>query len=99
MRRVFRYQVVVGDRPTTITLTSDPRHVEAERLGVGPQAPHLVAFWAEYEDDAGSGLKRTFQVYGTGHPIPDGARYWGTTARTPEGLVWHLYELGRGVAE
>lgn len=94
-RRMLRYRVFVRDRPETRAISGDPLHVEAARLGVGPNAGHVVDFWAEgsFEDP---GIERTFQVFGTGHPIPEGARWWGTTARTDDGLVWHLYELSEG---
>lgn len=87
--RVFRYQVPVDDKLLAYSLTGDPLHVEADRTDTGV---HVVDFWAEHTDDRPAS-PRVFQVFGTGHPLPDGARYWGTTARTPEGLVWHLYEL------
>jgi hypothetical protein len=92
---MLRYFVVVNDRPQSLTLWANPRHVAAARLGVGPDAQHIVEFWVEgyfepYEDKA---VVRTFQVFGTGHPLPEGAVWRGTTDRTPEGLVWHLYEL------
>jgi hypothetical protein len=35
-----------------------------------------------------------FRVFGTGHQIPQNARWVATCPRTPAGLVWHLYELG-----
>lgn len=90
---MLRYQVIVNDRPQTIELYGgDPLRVAAARIGVGPGAAHAVDFWAEGSLEA-PGTKRTFQVFGTGHPLPEGARWWGTTDRTPEGLVWHLYEL------
>jgi hypothetical protein len=91
-RRMLRHWLVVGGSPKRIAIGGDPVHVEASRLGVGPDAQHTVEFWAEgsLEED---GTERTFQVFGTGHELPGGARWWGTTARTAEGLVWHLYEL------
>jgi hypothetical protein len=91
-RRMLRHWVVVGGAPKRIEVGGDPVHVEAARIGVGDQAPHIVEFWAEgsLEED---GTARTFQVFGTGHELPEGARWRGTTARTVEGLVWHLYEL------
>ncbi|MFI9558858.1 DUF7352 domain-containing protein [Nonomuraea endophytica] len=96
-RRMLRYQVIVNDRPQPIALQSDPLHVEAARIGVGVHAPHVVEFWAEGSlEDAGT--RRLFQVFGTGHELPEGARWWGTTARTAEGLVWHLYELPSGAS-
>ncbi|WP_442811729.1 MULTISPECIES: DUF7352 domain-containing protein [unclassified Streptosporangium] len=95
-RCMLRYQVVVNDRPQGFKLGGNPVHVEAARLGAGPQAQHLVEFWAEGRRLDGTEIERTFQVFGTGHPLPEGARWWGTTARTPEGLVWHLYEVPSG---
>lgn len=38
-------------------------------------------------------VARTLQVLGTGHELPLSAVWRGTTARTDDGLVWHLYEL------
>jgi hypothetical protein len=32
-------------------------------------------------------------AFGTGQPIPDGMRWVGTCNRTPDGFVWHLYEV------
>lgn len=94
-RAMFRYRVVVNDRPQAFQLSGDPLHVEAARLGVGPEAQHVVDFWAEGDDDFARDYRitRTFRVFGTGHPLPEHARWWGTTARTGEGFVWHLYEV------
>ncbi|MBQ1122629.1 hypothetical protein [Streptomyces sp. B15] len=98
-RRMLRHGLVVSDTPTQITLDGDPVHVAAARLGAGPNAQHIVEFWAEGSiEDTGTERTRTFQVIGTGHALPDGARHWGTTDRTPEGLVWHLYELPESTA-
>lgn len=91
-RRILRHRVYVNDTPQTREIHSDPMHVEAARLGVGPDAPHVVDFWAEGSIEE-AGQPRTFLVVGTGHPLPDGARWWGTAARTEEGLVWHLVEI------
>ncbi len=35
---------------------------------------------------------RTFQVIGTGHPVPEGGTYLGTVQQPP--YVWHVYEVG-----
>lgn len=94
-RRMLRHMVVVSDKPQTLKVGGDPVHVEAARIGVADNAPHVVEFWAEGRDwdEPDTRVSRTFQVFGTGHPLPEGAKWWGTTARTPEGLVWHLYEV------
>lgn len=95
---MLRYRVYVNDQPQICNIHSDPLHVAADKLGAGKDASHVVDFWAEGSFGE-SGTDRTFLVVGTGHPIPDGARWWGTTDRTPDGLVWHLYEINYGTVE
>lgn len=91
-RRMYRIFLVVTDTPKTFEMTAPPLHVEAARLGVGPNAQHTVDVWYEH-DDAMPEQSRTLQVFGTGHELPPGAIWRGTTARTDDGFVWHLYEL------
>lgn len=50
-----------------------------------------VDFWFRHDDDQPQEW-RWFQVVGTGHRLPDDARYAGTCLRTPEKIVWHLCE-------
>jgi hypothetical protein len=85
-RQMFRYVVPVDDEAHEFTLTGDPVAVAV----VGTS--HVVEFWAEHDGRAG-GTDRAFQVFGTGHPITDGAQWVGTCPRTSLGLVWHLYEV------
>jgi hypothetical protein len=85
-RRMFRYTVPVNGQPYPHSLTGDPVHV-----AVGA-TPAEVDFWAEHADGAPE-RARWFQVFGTGHPLPPGARYVGTCQRTQEGLIWHLFEI------
>jgi hypothetical protein len=84
-RRMFRYTVPVDDRPWTFDLTGDPVHVAN---GVTLDE---VDFWAEYAEGVPKAARR-FQVFGTGHPLPENARWVGTCPRV-SGLVWHLYEI------
>lgn len=84
-RRMFRYVVPVDDRPHAFRLTSSP--VAAAVTG----DRDAVEFWAESTGDPG--IARAFRVFGTGHALPDGARWAGTCPRTPDGLVFHLYEI------
>jgi hypothetical protein len=92
-RCMYRYTVPVDDRPHLVLLTSSPVHVANGRT------LDEVEFWAEHVSGAPE-VARAFQVFGTGHPLPENARYVGTGPRTREGIVWHLYELagkeGRG---
>ena len=86
-KTVHRHTVPVDDQPHTIRLTSNPHAVAAKRVGLG----YVVEFWAEHSGDEWA-VPRVFRVFGTGHPIPAAAKWWGTAGRV-DGLVWHLYEI------
>lgn len=90
MRAMYRYQVPIGE-PAEVDLTGDPVAVAVLPMCAG------LEFWAEHDDEA-QARPRTFTVAGTGHPLPHQAAYVGTAPRTPEGLVFHLYELLPGLA-
>lgn len=90
-KTVLRHEVPIDDQPHTFKLTCDPHAVATKRIGVAhANVTHRVEFWVEHED--GAAAEWTFQVFGTGQPIPSSARLIGTTERL-DGLVWHLYEL------
>jgi hypothetical protein len=91
MRAMFRYQVPVDDQPHLFTLTGDPVAVAPLWADAGSDPLMAVEFWAEHDDDAGAS-DRAFQVFGTGQPLPSGARWAGTCPRIA-GLVWHLMEV------
>ncbi|MGP3914351.1 DUF7352 domain-containing protein [Nonomuraea sp. 10N515B] len=93
-KTVLRYEVPIDGRPHTFKLTYGPHKVATKRIGVAhANVTHRVEFWVEHEDrDGVTAVERTFQVFGTGQPIPASAMWCGTTERL-DGLVWHLYEL------
>ena len=84
-RKMFRYEVPIDNEPHVFGLSHSPVAVAAQTVA------YIVEFWCEHTEGAPE-VKRTFQVFGTGHPIPDGAKWVGTCPRTG-GFVWHLYEL------
>lgn len=84
-RRMYRYVVSVGDEAHVIPLSHNP-------VAVAAIGAFSVEFWAEHTDGA-TQVKRAFRVFGTGHPLPDDARWVGTCPRTDGGLVWHLFEV------
>lgn len=88
-RRMFRYVVPDDGTAHTVPLSHSPVAVAASF------DPPGVEFWAEHTEGAPQ-ISRAFQVFGTGHPLPDDARWAGTCARTAGGLVLHLYEIGTG---
>jgi hypothetical protein len=85
-RAMFRYEVPIDDQPHTIPLSHSPVAVAAVKSWFA------VEFWAESTRRA-TQVERAFQVFGTGHPLPEDARWIGTCPRSEEGLVWHLYEV------
>jgi hypothetical protein len=91
-RRMFRYVVSVDGQPHVVPLSHSPVAVADAGDPLGQPG---VEFWAEHTEGAPQ-IARAFQVFGTGHPLPDNARWVGTCARTADGLVWHLYEIGMG---
>jgi hypothetical protein len=80
--RIYRYEVPVDDQWHAITGCSTPLHIDS-------RDPQVVEFWAWPRPDLPA---RFFRVFGTGHPIPDGAVYRGTTVAPGGVLVWHLLE-------
>ncbi|MEV4287391.1 hypothetical protein AB0K40_17945 [Nonomuraea bangladeshensis] len=94
-KTVLRYEVPIDGRPHTFRLTHSPHAVAAKRIGAAhANVTHRVEFWAEHDEhpDYVTAVQRTFQVFGTGQPIPASARIVDTTERL-DGLVWHLYEV------
>jgi len=81
----------------------DPGFITA----VGNEGPDVVVFWAEVDPSPRARTsQRSFQIHGTGHPIPEGQVYVGTTQTVittdsprghnhRSGPVWHLYEVPR----
>jgi hypothetical protein len=90
VRTVYRYVVPVNDAAHDIELTGPIVHVAS-------RDHRLVEFWAIAGEN--EPMVRTFQVFGTGGPLPYNAAYIGTTlAASQDQLVWHLFELLVGVA-
>ncbi len=90
-RCMHRYEVPADGQPHVIPLTHSPVAVAAAPSGSHSWA---VEFWCEHTEDAPPS-RRTFQVFGTGHHLPEDAKWVGTCPRD-SGLVWHLYEIGWG---
>jgi hypothetical protein len=85
-RAMFRYEVPIDDEAHKFRLRGNPVAVAMATSG------RAVEFWAEH-DTSQSECDQAFRVYGTGHPLPADAEWVGTCPRTPDGLVWHLFEV------
>lgn len=93
-RTIYRYEVPVDDKVHVFSMTGSAlpgiqSHVEWD----GTIPIHLVEFWAEHWGMSATPTQHAFQVFGTGHEVPEAARYIGTARREASGLVWHLYEV------
>jgi hypothetical protein len=63
-----------------------------EFFDAGEQDGRIV-LWAAV-DHAGGREEVSFTVVGTGWELPDG--HYRGTVQMPDGLVWHVFEQGRG---
>lgn len=81
MRTIWKYPI---GESFTLSMPTGARVVHAERQG------QTLCLWAEVETTAAP-AERTFEVVGTGHPIPAGAVHVHTWQDPP--YVWHLYEV------
>lgn len=86
-RAVYRYVVPVIGGALDVELSGPIVHVTTRNLD-------YVEFWAITGETEPS--VRTFEVFGTGHPLPHQAVYVGTALAGA--FVWHLFELLTGDA-
>jgi hypothetical protein len=90
--RIFRHVVPIDDQAHTIE-TAMAKRLDARPVRVEARGDNTVEFWMPVGDGPAI-VPRTFQVFGTGQPIPETACYHGTTSRSvPGGFVWDLIEL------
>lgn len=79
-RYIWKYVVSLSSE-TTVPLAGTIVHV-----GIQSSWPML---WVEVDPSA-EAVPRTFDVFGTGEPIPDGWQHRGTVQ--DGAFVWHVYE-------
>lgn len=90
MKTIFKYPLNVG--------YNDLRLPQGARVLTVQTQNNVINLWAEVPVANGSGHEpetqlRTFNVYGTGRPIPnEPGRYIGTVQQLQGALVWHIYE-------
>jgi hypothetical protein len=84
VRTIWKHEVKVGDDPTILL------HDDARIIRVGSQSRGVVTFWEEHSALGDNKVLHHFEVFGTGHRIPDGFEYVGSVDDGP--FVWHLYE-------
>lgn len=83
---IHRAELPIDDRPHGIDLTGDLLHAAVRR-------PGSVDVWYYQRPQNTEHMRRSFQIVGTGHPIPTWLSRHHATALTPDGLlVWHVIE-------
>jgi hypothetical protein len=80
---IYRYEVPVDDRWHPLQFSGPVLHVACRN-------PYAVELWALHTDEPKP--TRSFRIYGTGQPLPDGLEYIGTALAPGGQLVWHLFE-------
>ncbi len=81
---IYRYELPVDGDWHTLPLSGDVLHVDC-------RAPGAVEIWAL--QTGAPGLQRSFQVVGTGQPLPEGWKWHVGTCLSPDRqLVWHVVE-------
>lgn len=90
-RRVLKHLIDLDGGPKKIPVLSDPFDVSLVQLPPDTK-PTQILFFAEGTLGGRDPQPRTFQVFRTNDPLPDGAVHRGT-ASTQYHEAWHLYEL------
>lgn len=88
---IYRYKLDI--LATSVDLPEDH-----ELLSIAPARDgYYIDLWARLGSDVSKIVRRGIKIYGTGHPISDPWRNFGTglkflgTAVMSDGLVWHVF--------
>jgi hypothetical protein len=82
---VWKYELNLFGRLTTLEL---PAGAVITHFAVQGRRPCI---WAHVNPDSSETEVRGFQIFGTGHPIPPGAKHVGTVLDGD--FVWHAFEV------
>lgn len=86
MRKVFKYVIEVSE---LVQEHSIPRTAVEHHVGLNPADESQLAIWFVV-DSTHSCSTRKFFVSGTGHIVPDDARYIGSVRSGK--FMWHVWE-------
>lgn len=88
MRSIWKFPlgVALDDKAAEVTM---PEGAQIAHFGVVPGVGEPTV-WALVDSDNPPEVRR-FQIFGTGHPLPRGARHVGTYFDEP--FVWHVFEM------
>lgn len=90
MKTIHKFPIdIYGSIPVKIMMPKGAKvqYVDDQRIS---SIEEIIAVWAEVDTDA-TMVARTFDIFGTGHSIPDSGIYLGTVKQA--NLVLHVYEI------
>ncbi len=87
MKKIYKYPIPCKEPKFSVVL---PIGFKFLRLAFQDEQ---LQMWCEFAAGART-IKTDFQAFGTGHEIPDGAKYLTTYDLGP--FVFHLYQVGGG---
>jgi hypothetical protein len=91
MKSIYKYTLGPAGRQTIDIPTGfKVRHVGPQR--VTSATMEGIQLWAEVDPNAPT-VAATFEMAGTGHPVPVTGIYCGT-AVMGDGFIWHIYLVG-----
>lgn len=86
MKTIYKYKIETTDSQTI----SMPKASQVLTVQVQHGKPHI---WAYIDNTDNSEEPRTIEVFGTGNPIPEGARrYIGSYQLFGGDLIFHVFE-------
>lgn len=85
-RSIRKYEVPADEKSHILSLTGGILFIDASR------DVNELDVWTDVSD-AHPSYSVKLRVFKDGQDIPDDAVYQGTTGRTLDGAVWHLFEV------
>ena len=87
METIYKYPLSTNDSETTLSLPTGATVLRIDSQGVS------INLWAIVDTDVKKKKKRTFEVFGTGHPMrPLKRRYVNTFFVEDNTFVFHAFE-------
>lgn len=89
MKTVHKFGPIKAMQPTSHVMS-----VTRKNLAAGYDRNGVICVWVEVYD--GPDVMKTevsYQVFGTGHEVPQHARYVATVFDPDHIHIWHVYEL------
>ena len=84
MKKIYKFQLNMGTSFVTLLIGA--------KILTTHMKQGLVCLWVELDPEVIGSKVRTFDMYGTGHEMPNNNGEYIGTIYTDGGLVFHVYE-------